>query len=303
MSPPRVCVIVLNWNGLSDTVECLESLRKLGYPNYSVIVVDNASKGDDVEVLRQRYGDYAYLIKNDRNYGFAEGNNIGIRYALGNLKPDYYMLLNNDTVMAPDVLDELVAVGEKDDRIGVIGPKIYYYDMNGRKDIIWSAGGVIRWWHPWIYDGIGCGEQDHPLYDECRPVAWVSGAAMMLKRQVLDDMSLLNADYFSGNEDVEYCLKARRHGFEVVYVPTAHVWHKVGRARPHPTSMTQGSAEGQITGSQRKSAKIFSDLPPYYHLIKRNFSAPFYVYHLLLLPLLAADRLVSHLTRVPGRRS
>jgi len=119
MSPPKVCIIVLNWNGLSDTVECLESLRKLGYSNYGVIVVDNASKGDDVEVLKQRYGGYVYLIKNDRNYGFAEGNNIGIRYALGNLKPDYYFLLNNDTVVAPDVLDELVAVGERDDRIGV----------------------------------------------------------------------------------------------------------------------------------------------------------------------------------------
>jgi len=290
MNQPEVCIIMLNWNGLADTVECLESLLTLSYPNYRVIVVDNGSQGDDGKVLKQRFGDYIHLIQNDKNYGFAEGNNIGMRYALTNLKPDYYMLLNNDTVVAPDFVDKMVAVGEGEPQVGILGPKIYYHDVNGRKNIIWSAGGKIRWWRPWIYDGIGNGKEDGSQYQGLRAVAWVSGAALMFKREVLEQLSFLNANYFSGNEDVEYCLKARRYGFKVVYVPTAKVWHKVGRARPHPTSISESALHATTARSRRKRGRRFADLPPYYRLLRRNFPTRVYVYHLLILPLLLCQR-------------
>jgi len=289
MNEPQVCIIILNWNGLADTIECLVSLQTLGYPNYKAIVVDNGSRGDDVRVLRQRFGDYAHVIQNDMNYGFAEGNNIGIRYAIEHYEPDYVFLLNNDTVIAPDALTDLVRAGEGDARIGVLGPKIYYHDVNGRKDIIWSAGGKIRWWYPWVYDGIGCGDEDSQKYREFKPVAWVSGAALMLKRQVLDELSVLNADYFSGNEDVEYCLKAHKHGFKV-YVPTARIWHKVGRARPHPTSVSQGLSDERAAATRRRRGPKFADIPPYYRLLRRNFPKPVYAYHLLISPILISHR-------------
>ncbi len=283
MTKPKVCIIILNWNGLADTVECLESLKKLTYPSYDIIVVDNASSGNDVEVLRGRYGDYIHIIQNDKNYGFAEGNNIGIRYALAHLAPDYVFLLNNDTLVAPDVLDELTKAAEDDPNTGIVGPKIYYYDINGRKDVIWSAGGKIRWWHPWVYDGIGCNDDDLPQYQVLRAVDWVSGAAMMVKRRVLDEISLLNGDYFLGNEDVEYCLKARKHGFRVIYVPSARLWHKVGKSR-------------------QKHGPQLSDLPSYYRLVRRNFPLPVYIYQILLAPVLVARRLLFSLTTIrPGR--
>ena len=85
---PKVSIIVLNWNGLKDTVECLESFKKVTYPNYEVVVVDNGSEGNDAEVMASRYGDYIHLIRNDRNYGFAEGNNMAIRFALANSNPE-----------------------------------------------------------------------------------------------------------------------------------------------------------------------------------------------------------------------
>jgi GT2 family glycosyltransferase len=290
MSSPKVCVIILNWNGLADTLECLGSLRMLDYRNYKAIVVDNASRGDDVQVLRQKFGDYVHVIQNDVNYGFAEGNNIGIRYAIQHYQPDYLFLLNNDTVVAPDALSELVRAGEGDAKIGVLGPKIYYHDVNGRKDIIWSAGGKIRWWHPWVYDGIGCGDEDGPKYQELKPVPWVSGAAIMIKRQVLDKVSLLDAGYFSGNEDVDYCFKARKNGFIVVCVPTSLIWHKVGRARPHPTSVSQGVLDEQTPKPRRRRGPRFADLPPYYRLLRRNFPAPVLAYHLLISPVLVSHR-------------
>jgi GT2 family glycosyltransferase len=288
MTNPPVCIVILNWNGQRDTLECLESLQGLSYPNYSVIVVDNASQGDDVKVLRERFNDYVHLIENDANYGFAEGCNIGIRYALAHLAPDYVFLLNNDTVVAPNLLDELVRALEDDPLAAIAGPKTYYYDVNGRKDVIWAAGGKVTWWHPWVYDGIGCNDDDMPRYQTLGTVDWVSGAAMMIKRRIPDDLSLLNAGYFSGNEDVEYCLRARRHGLKVLYVPTARVWHKVGMARPHPTRVTRGSQPANSQNKEgtprRKHGPRFSDLLPYYRLIRRNFSTPIYVYHLMLLP-------------------
>ena len=127
MSFPRVSIITVNWNNYSDIAECLESLRKTTYPNFEVIVVDNASVGDDVSLLKQKYGDFIKLILNDRNSGFAGGCNLGIRDALSR-GADYVVLLNNDTVVAPDVLDGLVSVAQSDHKVGIAGGKVLCYE-------------------------------------------------------------------------------------------------------------------------------------------------------------------------------
>ena len=191
MNYPKVSIIILNWNGLEDTIECLESLKKITYPNYEVIVVDNGSKGNDAQMLQERFGDYIHLIQNDRNYGFAEGNNIGIRYALDNSAPDYLLLLNNDTVAAPDFLTELIKTAETDANIGIVGPKIYYYDLVGKDNVIWSAGGKISWWHLNVFYHIGLRDGDLPKYQSIASVDWLTGSAMMFKRQIIENLSLL----------------------------------------------------------------------------------------------------------------
>jgi hypothetical protein len=269
-----VCIIVLNWNGLTDTIECLKSLLRVTYPNREFILVDNASSGDDVRQLADEFGDSVRIIRNEKNYGFAGGNNIGIKYALDHSSPDYVFLLNNDTVVAPDFLDEMLRAAESDPAVGILGPKIYYYDFSGRKDVIWTAGGKIRWWHPWVYDGIGHNDDDLPKYQRLASVQWISGAAMLISRRVIEDISVLNTDYYFGTEDVEYCLKARAHGFKCLYVPAARIWHKVGRSR-----------------SRRGPG--FADLPDYYRLLRRNFAKPICAYHLLISPVLIIHRSVS----------
>jgi len=269
---PKVSIIVLNWNGLDDTIECLESLHKITYPNYQVIVVDNGSEGEDVRVLGEKFGYYVHIIENDRNYGFAEGNNIGMRYAINSYAPDYLLLLNNDTVVAPDFLDELVKVVESDSKIGIASPKIYYYEFKSRNDVIWFAGGRIEWWRRWVYPHIGCRDNDLPQYQKITTVDWASGAAMLLKSSVVEKLSLLNSGYFFGNEDVEYCIKARKNGFNIVYVPAARVWHKIGMTRD------------KLGVPKGKDEPDFVSLYPYYRFIRRNFSSLVYVYHLLLLP-------------------
>ena len=291
MDYPKVSIIVLNWNGLDDTIECLESLRDVTYPNYKFIVVDNGSAGDDVRILRERFGECAHTIANDRNYGFAEGNNIGMRYALDSFDPAYLLLLNNDTVIAPDSLDELVKVAESDSTIGIVGPKIYYYDFEGRKDVIWAAGGKVYKWRRWIYKGIGWKDEDLPKYQNITDVDWVSGAAMMIKTAVIGQLSLLDPHYFFGDEDVDYGIRARKRGFRVVYVPAARVWHKVGLSRE------------KVEVSKKKGEPGFVNLYSYYRLIRRNFSALVYIYHLLLLPIILLQWGISYLVRRRDRET
>lgn len=271
MMNKQVSIIVLNWNGWKDTLECLESLYQIDYPNYSVIILDNGSKDNSLESIRSySAGDLSLsskffqytaenrpikileytnseaehgggreseiadlpsyeklvLIRNDKNYGFAEGNNIGIRYALTVLDPEYILLLNNDTVVDKDFLSELVSVARADDTIGFVGPKIYYYDFQGRKDVI-SVAGIELFMGKGAFHRIGATEIDCGQYDETRSVDYLEGSCLLIKIQVLDEIGLLNGDYFAYWEETDLCIRGRKAGYKSVYVPRARIWHKV----------------------------------------------------------------------------
>jgi GT2 family glycosyltransferase len=227
---PKVSIVILNWNGLEDTIECLESLQKITYPNYEVVVVDNGSKGNDAQVLRERFGDYIHVIENDRNYGFAEGNNIGMRHALANFNPDYILLLNNDTVVDAEFLTELVKAAEGDSSIGIAGPKIYSY---GEPDKISFVGTKMHWWD------VGTppvNQIDSGQFDELTEVDLVIGCALLIKRTLVEEIGLLYSGYFAYYEETEWCVKCRKAGYKVVYVPKAKLWHKL--------SSTAGKIDG-----------------------------------------------------------
>jgi len=218
---PKVSIIILNWNGLADTTECLESLKMIAYPNYEVIVVDNGSQGDDVKVLRERLGDYIHIIEKDKNYGFAEGCNIGMRYALEKSKPDYILLLNNDTAVDPEFLSELVKAAENDPKIGIAGPKIYSYDQ---PDKISFIGTKMNWWD------VGAppvNEIDTGQFDELREFDLVIGCALLIKRIVVEKIGLLYGGYFAYFEEAEWCVRCKKAGYKVIYVPKARIWHKL----------------------------------------------------------------------------
>jgi GT2 family glycosyltransferase len=278
MKSPKVSIIILNWNGLEDTIECLESLKKVTYANYETIVVDNRSDGDDVRILRERFGDYIHVIDNDKNYGFAEGNNIGMRYVLKR-GTDYVLLLNNDTTVAPDFLDEMIRVGESDEKIGVLGPKIYLYD---KPNVIWEAGGKINWWLGAIVV-LGEKQVDVGQYDKVAERDLLSGAALLIKANLLNRISLLDPSFFFGYEDYDFCIRARRAGFKVVYVPKAKVWHKVGKSRgklgDHSETQRKVDRAIGIFGVRCRS-KLFrkhSRMPP--------FPIPLILYFLIYWPI------------------
>jgi GT2 family glycosyltransferase len=218
---PRVAVIVLNWNGRDDTLACLESLRQLDYPNYEVVVVDNGSSDGSVEAVRAAFVDVTVLEVGE-NLGFAEGNNVGLRHALTH-GADYVLLLNNDTEVSPDCISLLVGAVEATPQAGVAGPTIYYFD---RREIIWSAGGAIDWRRGDSHM-MGLDELDKGQYDAIREVDFVTGCALLIRRDVIEDVGMLDTRFFMYYEETEWCVRAARARYKILHVPQAHVWHKI----------------------------------------------------------------------------
>jgi len=227
----KVSIIILNWNGVKDTIECLESLKKITYPNYDVIVVDNGSSGNDVEVLRQKYGDRIYIIENDKNYGLSKGRNIGIRYALER-GADYMQILDNDIVVAPDFLTQLINVAQTDPNIGVAGPKIYHYEQPEK---LGYAGRYMNYWTGFVVDRAK-GKTDCGQFEDITDVDYATGGSMLISRNALLKVGLMDERFFFWYEDIEFCTRVIRGNFRVVFVPQAKMWHK-GSSIPRTTAL------------------------------------------------------------------
>jgi len=234
MISPNVSIILVNWNGLEDTIECLESLRHITYPDYNVIVVDNGSRGNDAQALSEKFGAYIYLIQNADNYGFAGGVNAGMKYARDDLKADYVLLLNNDTVVDPEFLTEMVRVVGSDPTIGIAGAKIFYYDEPEQLQSVYCRVNLLTGQPtqtPLMIDSnIRHKVTDNGQYNSVKKVDWVTGCCFLIKRVVLESIGLLDEGYFYYWEETDYCYRARQAGYKTIYVPQARVWHKGGRS-------------------------------------------------------------------------
>ncbi len=218
---PKIAIIILNWNGLPDTLECLKSLQKIEYPNYAVVVIDNGSRGNDAEVIRRKFGNFVSVIQEEKNLGFAGGCNVGIRWALHS-NANYVFLLNNDTIVDPNVLIELIKAFQNDAQIGIVGPKVYFYEQ---PNIIYTAGGKVNFWTG-NTPLIGKCAVDHGQFDDIEEVDYVCGCALLIKEETIKQIGLLNEKYFAYYEETEWCTKARKTGFKIVYAPKAKIWHK-----------------------------------------------------------------------------
>jgi GT2 family glycosyltransferase len=219
-SPP-VWIVVLTWNGRQDTLACLRSLKNVSYPNFRIIVVDNASSDGTAEAVRKEFPGVEILL-NSSNLRFAGGNNAGIRRALEG-GAEYVLLLNNDTVVKADFLGKLVSRVEGDERAGMAGPKIYYFSQ---KDLLWYAGGKIEWWKGWISHK-GVREVDRGQYDTPGETDYITGCCLLVKRSVIERVGMLDESYFIYGEDADWCVRAARAGFRLLYVPDAVLWHKL----------------------------------------------------------------------------
>jgi GT2 family glycosyltransferase len=219
---PLVYFVILTWNQAALTGDCLASLAEQDYDNFHAVVVDNGSTDGSSRHLREAFP-WACIITLEENIGYSPGNNVGIRYALQQ-QPDYIFLLNNDTVIAPDMLRRLVDVAESEADIGVTGPTMLYFD---RPEIIWCAGNTIDWRNG---ETTRLGAESHrSLLDgvPVRTVDFISSCAVCIKRRVFETVGLLDERYFIYYEEADLSFRSAGRGWRTMHVPQALMWHKV----------------------------------------------------------------------------
>ncbi len=220
----KVYIIILNWNGKDDILECIKSLKKINYGNYKIIAVDNGSSDRSVFEIKEKHPEII-ILENKKNLGFAGGNNIGIKYAIDS-RTDYVLLINNDAIVEENFLNKLVETGESDKKIGILGSKICYYD---EPKIIWFAGGNVNWLkNKGVH--IGLDEIDKGQYDKIKEADYLTGCCLLIKREVIEKIGLLSEDYFLYYEDTDFALRAKNAGYKCIYVPSAKIYHKVSRS-------------------------------------------------------------------------
>lgn len=222
-----VLIIVVTWNGRDDTLACLESLRALHYQHAQTLVVDNGSSDDSVATIHRSFPEVK-ILETGANLGFTGGNNAGLRYALER-GFDYVLLLNNDTIVAPDLLDHLIGAIDHDPRIGIVGPLIFYHRQ---PDVIWSAGGTIDWRNGTTAMR-GLDQRDVGQFDRMADVDFVTGCALLIRRSAIECAGLLDERFFMYYEETEWCVRVARHGYRIVFVPRARLWHKIAPEQQH----------------------------------------------------------------------
>jgi len=243
----KVFTIILNWNRKEDTLSCMKSLKESRIRDFEleIVVVDNGSTDGSQQVIA-KYVKQAKagsdrkwkLIRAKENTGFVVGNNIGIKYAL-NEGADYVILLNDDTIVEKNCLYNLVKFANKRKDIGLISPKIYFakgfefhkarYKDKELGKVFWYAGGDMDWNN--IYgSNHGVDEVDKGQYDKTKETDFATGCCILIRREVLDKLGLLDKKYFAYYEDSDFSQRARKAGWKVVYYPLAHLWHKVAQS-------------------------------------------------------------------------
>ena len=227
----KIAIVVLNYNGKENTLACINSIKKLNKSNYKVelIVVDNASNDGSSEAL-SKIKDIT-LVKNDKNLGYSGGNNIGIKHALS-LGSEYILILNNDTIVEKSLIINLINSAKKGD---IVSPKIYFakgfefhknrYKKEDLGKVIWYAGGKIDWQNV-IGIHIGVDEVDHGQFSKRLEINLATGACILIRRQVFKKIGFFDEKYFLYLEDMDFCVRAKRAGFKIIFEPKAILWHK-----------------------------------------------------------------------------
>jgi Predicted glycosyltransferases len=237
----RVSVIILNWNRWKDTVSCLESFSGLGVGgiDLDIVVVDNNSTDDSVERIKAFPARFRVeVVENSENLGFAEGNNVGMRYAVSR-GADYVMVLNNDTLVEKNLVTKLLSVFSVEKKVGVVSPKIYFAkgfefhkDRYLNKDlgkVIWYAGGKVDWENV-MGINMGVDEVDRGQFDSFKEMDFATGCCSLFPSSVLKKVGFYDRRYFMYFEDVDLSMRIKKAGYKILFEPQAVLWHKVAQS-------------------------------------------------------------------------
>lgn len=238
----KLFIVIVNWNGITDTLACLDSLSAANWKGIegTVVIVDNGSTDDSLKKLRKWKNSVftLHIIENIKNLGFAGGNNVGIVYSLSE-NPDYIVLLNNDTIVDKDMCIEFVKAAHQNPKAGILSPKIYFakgyefhkdrYTNNQLGKVLWSVGGDIDWNNVYAPNR-GVDEVDTGQYNTNQSVDFATGACMLVRPEVFREIGMFDEKYFLYLEDVDLCMRAKKKGYDIVYTPKPIVWHKVSQS-------------------------------------------------------------------------
>ncbi len=264
-SLPKVSIIIPNWNGKRFLEECFDSLQRQTFANFEVIFVDNGSTDGSGDWMESRYGHWVRVERNSKNLGFAEGNNVGIRLARGK----YIVLLNNDTVVDPRWLEELIKPVEADPAVGMCASKVLSYD---RPDVLEATGELL------YRDGLnrarGHLEVDRGQYDLDVEILFPPGCGALYRKEVLDEVGPFDEDFFAYGEDADLGLRARLAGWRCIYAPRAVLYHKgsgsTGRYSPFKAFYVERNRVWVAVKSFPFSLLL---LTPFYTLLRLFFQA------------------------------
>ena len=277
-----VFVVVLNYNGLKYLKKCISSLERQTYPNYKILVFDNASTDHSQKFVKKNFPS-VILIENKQNVGFAEGNNLAIKFAL-NQKADYVFLVNNDTESENDLIDKLVNTAKLDNSIGIVAPVVH--DLTKKFTIQEIGMATDRFGFP-LAIRKKSGNGAVPFF--------VSGCAMMIKSELLRNIGFFDEKYFMFAEDLDYCWRARLAGYKVVVNKTARLYHASGA----------GMVGGVIKASKYRTSgkRVFLREKNTVRTLIKNYGTinmfrvvPFYVILLLFESIFWAFVLYPHVT-------
>lgn len=239
MNKIKLAIVTINYNGLADTIDLLESLKKAKKEerfSIQVYVVDNASSDDSVDVLARRFPEIR-LIESPTNLGFAAGNNLGIKQALKE-KADWIMLINNDTLIDESLFKNLYKSPLHDKKVGVLGGLIYFapgfefkkrYKKEDKGKVLWFAGGSLDWNN--IYGTSDLVDQvDNKQIKTIKETDFITGAFLITRHDVLKKAGLFDEDYFMYFEDVDLCHRVFQKGYKLLVDPSLKIWHKVAQS-------------------------------------------------------------------------
>ncbi len=219
---PFITIVVLNYNRAKDTIDCIQSINDIDYPNFVILLIDNCSTDNSVEILRKQLKDLE-IIKTEKNLGYTGGVNFGLKIAQEK-QSDYILLINNDTLVEKTFLIEMVSAMEKDQKVAVACGTILC--EQNRKEIWYAGGKIVKWRGLAVHKGkksiFKYEKSNRPVY-----TTFVTGCMMLIRTKYLQEIGLEDERFFMYLDDIELSARIQRKGYKLLYVPTSVIYHKV----------------------------------------------------------------------------
>ncbi|HUV42557.1 MAG TPA: glycosyltransferase family 2 protein [Patescibacteria group bacterium] len=229
----KITIVTVHYKSKDLTLQCLQSINKLKSKGFELeTIVVNNNPQEKINDLKKKFPKFIFL-ETKENLGFAGGYNLGMKKAFDD-KADYIFIINNDTILDENLLVHLFKVAEKRKKAGLLSPKIYFapghefhrdrYQESERGKVLWFVGGIVDWQNV-LTQHRGVDEVDQGQYDQIEETDYISGCAMLIKRKVIEKIGFLDKKYFAYYEDSDYSVRAKKAGFQLLFVPQAKMWH------------------------------------------------------------------------------